>query len=172
MKLKEILDIIVNSTSENWNGIGCWGYGSGPSYKNQFTFYEIFNGEPNILTAESHSDILVYKDDLSITMAYGLISNNDFKEEWANQFPDPKAHSAFIDIFYNNSLVFRETYLVVDGGRCRLPIPNFGENGDLIVPQQYYDFIKILEMITSGSSKNYESYFKRTGTKIIDAEWN
>ena len=171
MTLTEILEIIVKSDPEKWNEIGCWGYGSGPSYKNQFTFYEVFNGEPNILNAESHSNVLVYKEDLSITMAYGLTSNDDFKEDWANQFPNPKAHSNFIDIFYNNSLVFRETYLVVDGGRCRLPIPSFGENSELVVPQQYYDFIKILETISSGSSATYDSYFKRTGMKIIETEW-
>ncbi|GFD96365.1 hypothetical protein KUL156_57500 [Alteromonas sp. KUL156] len=171
MTLDNLLETIIKSDYTNWNEIGCWGYGSGPSYKSQFTFYEAFDGDSNILKEDSHSTISVYKDDLSITMAYGLMSNDDFKEEWANKFPDPKAYSQIVDIFYNNSLVFRETYLVVDGGRCKLPIPSYDENGELYVARGYYDFIKFLEMLSSGTSKNFDYYFGQTGIKIIDREW-
>ncbi len=54
MKLSEILEIITNSNPNNWHHIECWGYGSGPSYKNQFDFYEMFNGEPNVLTSQGY----------------------------------------------------------------------------------------------------------------------
>ncbi|MBE7661232.1 hypothetical protein [Tenacibaculum finnmarkense] len=173
MTLNEILKIIAESNSDDWNEIGCWGYGSGPSYKDLFTFNEVYDGSPNILTADSHSTVSVYKKDLSITMAYGLKSNEDFKAEWANQFPDPNAHSDIIDIFYNNALVFRETYLVVDGGRCKLPIPSYTEDGELYVAKGYYEFVKFLEILSSGasSSKNFDSYFGQTGIKVIDKEW-
>ncbi len=173
MTLDEIIELITNSNPEDWNEIGCWGYGSGPSYKDQFTFYEVYDAEPNILKADSHSTVSVYKKNLSVTMAYGLTSNDDFKEKWANQFPDPSARSKMIDIFYYNALVFRETYLVVDGGRCKLPIPSYTEDGELYVAKGYYDFIKFIEILSSGAttSKNFDYYFGQTGIKVIDKEW-
>lgn len=174
MKLNELLNIILESAPEQWNIISCWGYGSGPSYKDHLEFYEAYNGQDNVLNVNSHSNICVFKDDIDITMAYGLVSNEDFKAEWANQFTDPSAYSNFIDIFYRGSLVFRETYLVVDGGRCELPIPSYGENGQLIVSKDYYNFIKLFEMIANGSSNdnNFKRYFNETGIEIIDEEWN
>jgi len=171
MKLKDLLSLILNSTREEWSEIGCWGYGSGPSYKEKFTFYEIFDGEPNILKTSSHSNILVYKDDIAITMAYGLESTEDFVAPWANKFSDPKASTDFIDIFYNNALVYRETYLVVDGGRCRLPIPSYNSNHELIISKDYYNFIKLLQRIASGSNSDdaFNNYFEETGIKIAKA---
>lgn len=173
MTLDEVIELVTKSKTDDWNEIGCWGYGSGPSYKNQFSFYEIYEGDPNILKADSHSTVSVYKKNLSVTMAYGLSSNDDFKEKWANQFPDPNAHSDIIDIFYNNALVFRETYLVVDGGRCKLPIPSYTKEGGLYVVKDYYEFVKFLEMLSSGasSSKNFDYYFGQTGIKVVDKEW-
>ena len=173
MTLYEIIKVISESNSDDWNEIGCWGYGAGPSYKDKFLFNEVYDGSPNILTVDSHSDVSVYKKDLSITMAYGLTSNDDFIETWANQFPNSHASSKFIDIFYNNALVFRETYLVVDGGRCKLPIPSYNQEGGLIVSRGYYNFIKFLEILSSGamSSTNFDSYFDRTKIIIEDKEW-
>lgn len=174
MTLTELIQKILNSTSNDWNDIGCWGAFSGPSYKDKLEFYNVYDGEPNILHVDSHSNVLVFKPDISITMAYGLSSNDEFKAEWANQFPDPSASSSFIDIFYNNALVFRETYLTVDGGRCKLPIPSYGENHkDLVVSKEYYDFIRLLQKLSSGSNdeKNFNYYFGQTGIKIIDSEW-
>lgn len=174
MKLSELLEIILKSNPQQWNHISCWGYGSGPSYKNDFTFYNVFERKSNVLNVKSHSSICIYKENIDITIGYGIVSNEDFKESWANQFPDPKAYSKIVDIFYRNSLVFRETYLVVDGGRCELPIPSYGQNGELVVSRDYYNFIKLLEKLANGSSSddNFNYYFNQTGIKIIDEEWN
>ncbi|WP_010522692.1 hypothetical protein [Aquimarina agarivorans] len=173
MKLDELLKVILTSEPEQWNRISCWGYGSGPSYKDKFDFYEAYNGKENVLKVESHSDICVFREDIDITMAYGITSNEDFKAEWANQFPDPSAYSNILDVFYRGSLVFRESYLVVDGGRCELPIPNYGQNGELTIAKDYYDFIKLFEKIANGSinDKNFNSYFNQTGIKIVEEKW-
>lgn len=173
MKLNELLNIILESKPGQWNGISCWGYGSGPSYKDKFDFHEAYNAHENVLKVESHDNICVFKDDIDITMAYGLTSNEDYKAEWANQFPNPKACSNILDIFYRGSLVFRESYLVVDGGRCELPIPSYGKNGELIVAKDYYNFIKLFEKIVNGTTNdiNFNSYFDQTGIKIVEDKW-
>lgn len=173
MTLDELIQRILESETTDWNEISCWGSFSGPSYKNKFEFYEAFEGESNILRVDSHDMIGAFKKDLSITIAYGLTSNDDFIEKWANQFPNPHASSHYIDFFYNNALVFRETYLVVDGGRCKLPIPSFGDNGELVVSRKYSDFIKFLQRLSSGSEtdQTFDSYFGRTEIKIIETPW-
>ena len=173
MKLNELLKTILKSTPNQWNKISCWGYGSGPSFKDHFTFYEVLKGQENVLNVASHSNLCVFKEDIDITMAYGLSSNDDFKAEWTNNFPNPKAYSNVIDIFYRNSLVYRETYLVVDGGRCELPIPSYGDNSELVVSKDYCDFIKLFEKISIGSDNddNFNYYFGQTGIKISNEEW-
>lgn len=173
MKLRELLDLILDSNADDWNRISCWGFGSGPSYKNDFTFYEVYEGQDNILNVKSHSELCIYKDNIDITMAYGLTANDDFRAEWANKFPDPKAYSKIVDIFYKNSLVFRETYLVVDGGRCEVPIPGYNSDGELVVGDEYHKFIQLLENISNGTrtDSNFNRYFKNMGIKVINEEW-
>jgi hypothetical protein len=63
--------------------------------------------------------------------------------------------------------------LVVDGGRCELPIPSYGENQELIVARGYYNFIKLFEKIANGSTNdnNFDYYFNQTGIKIIEDKW-
>ena len=173
MKLDELLNKILESKPEQWSRISCWGYGSGPSYKDKLEFYEVYNGQENVLHVESHSDICVFKEDIDITMAYGITSNEDFKAGWANKFSNSSASSKILDIFYRGSLVFRDTYLLVDGGRCELPIPSYGENRELVVAKDYYKFIKLFEKIANGSTNDdtFDSYFNQTGIKIVEDKW-
>ncbi len=173
MKLEELITTILNSNISDWNEIRCWGAFSGPSYKDKLEFYNVRDGEPNILHVDSHHTIAAFKMDLSISIAHGITSNDDFKEEWANQFDNPSASTHFIDLFYNNTLVFRDLYLIVDGGRCKLPIPNYDKNQKLVVPRGYYSFIRFLERLSSGSTNDdiFDFYFKRTGIEIIESPW-
>jgi hypothetical protein len=173
MKLNELLNIILDSSPEQWSRISCWGYGSGPSYRDKIEFYDIFNTDGNVLKVESHNDVCVFREDIDITFAFGIISNPNFIAQWANQFPDPSASSRIIDVFYRGALVFRDVYLSVDGGRCELPVPSYGNNGELVVSKDYYNFIKLLHRILNGSinDQNFDSYFSRTGIKIVEEKW-
>jgi hypothetical protein len=40
MNLTQLMSIVVASQKKDWNHITCWGYGSGPSYRDHLTFYE------------------------------------------------------------------------------------------------------------------------------------
>lgn len=89
MRLDELMNTIVRSDPSDWNHIACWGAGSSPSYRDKFSFYEIYGGTKNVLHHEAHSSVAVYRPNVSITIAFGLRINDDFKEKWANEFPDP-----------------------------------------------------------------------------------
>lgn len=169
MTLNNLIKTVLSSNDHDWNKLNCWGAFSGPSFKYNFNFE---NTDSSLFKVDSHDTILVYKEDVSITIGYGLSSNNDFKADWANKFPDPRASSHFIDIFYNNSLAFRDLFLMVDGGRCKLPIPN-PFNGKLIVGKDYFEFVRKIDKISKGHDNNleFDYYFEQTGIEIMGNEW-
>lgn len=146
MTLTDLIDAFVSSSKNDWQQISTWGYGSGPSYKDQFQFSEIDNGNDNVLHHKEHSNVASFKPNLSITIAWGLMmgdENDVVNRTWArnNANPDPgKGH--YLDFFYNNALVLRTSYCSVDGGRCKIPFPTYDLNQNVSVPQKYYDVIK------------------------------
>jgi len=173
MTLFDLINTFVNSAPSDWYSIGCWGHGSGPSYRNQFTFWNTYKGDSNILTHREHSNVASYKPDISITIAWGIdVGDEDdrVEEGWARNNPDSNPGiNHYLDFFYNDALVFRASYCVVDGGRCELPFPSFDPNGGLVVARQYHDAIKKLSEITGNT--NFDVYFGRTGIEIVEEEW-
>jgi hypothetical protein len=176
MTLEELLDKFINSDRENWNTISCWGANSGPSFKNKFSFWKMWDGQPNVLNHSSFSNVASYKPDLSITFAWGLsVYDNEedgrIDKPWATSFSDPRpGHSNWVDFYYNNALVFREAYVVVDGGRCKLPFPQYREDGSTYCSRKLYDFMRKLNQITG--SDNFDNYFNLTGIEVVGEEWD
>ncbi len=167
MNLAQLMSIVVGSQEKDWNHIVCWGSDSGPSYRDHFKFWELRNGQPNILHVESHSDIAVYLHDVSITLAFGLKWIDDFKEAWTEKFPDPHASGSYADVFYHGALVFRTEYVTVDGGRTKLPLPPRRDRFD--VPKAYAQFIRLLDSF--GKASSFDTDFRRVGMSVSDTPW-
>lgn len=173
MTLDEYKKKILATTEEDWTRIGCWGAGSGPSFRDALSVWTKGSGEFRNLEVDSHSEILSLRGDLLISVACGITHNDDFIEDWANSFPDQHASSAFVDFFYANQLVYRDIYVSVDGGRCRLPLPDIKldvskkEVKALTVPEDKYHFFRLLNV----DSDDYDSYLSRAGIEIADGEW-
>jgi hypothetical protein len=177
MKLDALMEQVITSSRDDWHKITCWGANTGPAYKERLTFYETWDTEfHGVLEAESHANVAVYLPDASITMAFGLDQNDEFKEEWANKFPDPHASSSYVDIFYNNALVFRDVYVTVDGARAKLPLPKRRLDDAkkkivaLEVPRRRHDFIRLVESL-EGDVREFDRYFKDAGFVITDDSW-
>jgi len=115
---------VLKSSLEDWHFMA-----DAPSYHDHLRFFNVYDGQPNIVHVASHHSIAVYMPDASITMAWGLKWPDDFKEPWTEKFPDHSSSAGWLDVFFNNALVFRTPYVVVDGGRITLPLPRHGENG-------------------------------------------
>lgn len=173
MTLDEYKKLIVASSLEDWTNITCWGAGSGPSYRDAVSVWTKGGGEFHNIEVNSHGEIFSLKSDLLVSVACGLTHNDDFIEKWANSFPNKRASSSFVDFFYANQLVYRDIYVAVDGGRCKIPLPEmrFDESTHkveaLVVPREKYNFFRLL----NGTDYNYENYFKRTGIMIVDESW-
>lgn len=173
MTLEEYKKLITGAALEDWTTIGCWGAGSGPSYRDAISVWTKGGGEFHNIEIDSHAEIFSLKSNLSVSVACGITHNDDFVEEWANSFPDKHASSSFVDFFYCNQLVYRDIYVVVDGGRCRIPLPEMKFNEKthevelLSVPREKYEFYRLL----NGTGYDYDSYFERTGIVVVDEPW-
>ncbi len=167
MKLRDLMKIIVDSDPSHWHKIGCWGAGSGPSFKDRIEF-STGPGDHWNLETPSHSEVAVYKPDVSITMAWGFEANDDYVAEWTKKFSDEKARSFLVDVFYNNALVFREYLVSVDGARAYLPMPDGVDT--LTVPVAYNSFVQLIESLSTRSSE-YSGYFDRAGFTAVDTPW-
>lgn len=176
MNLKAYLYEIVNAGIKDWSVISCWGAGAGPSYLNKFTVWNSGQDEFRNLEIDSHAMIASYKKNLSISIAWGLEHNDNFIEEWANGFSNPKATSEYVDFFYNGILVLREIIVSVDGGRCYLPLPKQEiDTGTRTVTRLYVskeksEFVRMLNNFSSG--RDYDLYLKQSGIDINDGDWD
>jgi hypothetical protein len=112
-----------------------------------------------------HSKIAFYKPDTSVVLAWGYEVESDFKAPWANKFPEPRASSHYVDIFYNTILLERFLYVDVDGGRAMLPLVESLKTKS-ITYFKYVCLIQLLNQIRFGSGSQYASYFKRAGLEI------
>ena len=169
MTLDELINLVTSSNPQDWYTTVCWGADSGPSYRDHFNFFQVYEGQSNVLVAKAHPLVACYKPDLSVTLAWGLDENPHFEEPWANGFPDPKAASHYIDIFYNNALVFRTLYVSVDGGRAYLPLPEGPD--ELVVPRPYNALIRLIDHIGGTRISEYDTYFRRAGFQVVEGVW-
>lgn len=96
MDFDSFVGLIARSCPADWNVIVCWGYGSGPSYKSKFEYNDIVGGKVSgVLSEESHGMYACIKSNILVSLAFGLTANDDFREPWANGFPDPSASSHY-----------------------------------------------------------------------------
>jgi hypothetical protein len=167
MNLKEYKQQILATYIDDWTSIACWGANSGPSYRNSVIESSI--GGVSSLNIDSHSTVLSLKSNLNIQISHGLTANERYHAEWTKNFSDDKAESCFIDFFYNNQLVFRDTYILIDGARCLVPSPRFSsENKEYYIPEEKNDFY---HGILNSHVSDYDYYVSETGFKIIDLPW-
>lgn len=175
MDLQEYAQRIVNTTKDDWTIITCWGFGSGPSYLQRASVWTTGKGEVSNIEFESHGMRASLKSDLSVWFAWGYTSNPDFQEPWANQFPDPHASSGFVDFFYNGVLVFRDTYVSVDGHRCKLPLPDrvfHPQTSEVLrytVPRDKWAFFRMLDSFEHLSE--FDRFFTGVKFEVTDEAW-
>lgn len=171
MRFLSFIQKIVDSTASDWNPICCWGHGSGPSYRNSFEVETLYGAMPRReLVSSSHSWVASYLEDLSITLAWGLIANEDYSADWTRQFPDQHAASQFVDFFYMGALVHRELCISVDGGGAKLPKPQM-INGVLDVPRSYDRLLRLINDLEGPHPSEYDACVQRANFVITDREW-
>ena len=122
-------------------------------------------GQPHHhVTVEHPSYAMALRSDLSISMMAGIVCAQTFAEPWASAFGD--AHTEYLTLQYNGSIVYRTLYVAVDGERCWLPMPKAGTNA---VARPYHDLVRLINALTR--TIPYDEYIARAGLHVVDEPW-
>lgn len=89
--------------------------------------------------------------------------NDDFKEPWANGFPDPRAYGLWFDLYYQGERLKRVLLVAVDGCKAYLPCPE--PMSKAVTPLS-----ASIATIVNYDGQLYEQYFKRAYLQHEDAK--
>lgn len=117
MRLEELRQTIIESDREHdWHDIITGTY-----------FSEVPDVDND--TFEWHQSMIVYKEDVDLSIQWGMDARGMDHVKTADQiwrehghFPDMEARVELADVFWRGALVDRVQLVVVDGGRALLPI--------------------------------------------------
>lgn len=118
----------------------------------------------------SHSFVMAYRRDLSISMAYGMASRAPVQVDFADRFPNPAASMRYLDFFYNSQLVFRETLISVDGEQGILPVPNPGPTAPYEAPRRKCAVARLVHQLTN-PMRDFDDYLTFVNLKPIEEFW-
>lgn len=127
----EILQVIVDSEPDDWELSVA-----------QDAEIAIFKKCPSLRIETRHTDDFVH--------------NDDFREKWANKFPDPHATSYYYYLYFGATRLKEFILVSVDGGRALLPLPKSAI--ELSVEPIRYKIAKIFDRFGT-----YDEYMERAG---------
>lgn len=168
-------ELIKKTSKQNWKPFINGGYGAGPSYLQDLSVWTDGENAFKNLEVKEHYARATCMDDLNMWFAWGYGCNSDFHESWTEIFPDRSASSSYIDFFYGCSLVHRELYVTVDGGRCSIPLPEktFDSNTNKVlsywISSERLEFYRILNELEG--CKDLDSYVQRANIKVETLPW-
>src|SRR4051794_13628317 len=111
MKLNDLLQTVEQSAPDDWHKMDfptLYGWGEGDKGDEPRTF----------------ETLLVYKQDLDVSIAMAATVNKPFEEPWVEEFPDSSAESVVVAFRYRGAIVYEWTCVIVDGGRYLMPMPD------------------------------------------------
>lgn len=172
LKLQELRGLIASTTGSDWERVA-----TGPYFHDGFS--SVWDKEGSrIEEARSHGEKAVLIDDIDVSLEWGFTWSDDRDESWpwADGFPDQKAHSFWVDIFYRGALVDRVRLVSVDGGRADLPTAGAvrndgGDPGQPAPSMASYDWYvddwdyDVARVINSIRGLDFDQYFRGAGLK-------
>ncbi|MFE4206642.1 hypothetical protein ACFRSX_29745 [Streptomyces goshikiensis] len=178
MRLDDIRNTIENSTDADWHHIGCWGAGAGPSFHDKWERWGTLGGgelDKWALDLDSHGNTLVFRENVALTISWGITVSKDMTPDWNEVFADSRPVDYQVgDVFWNGVLVDRHYLTAVDGGRVILPLPKpiFEErNGKTVavrheVPAYHRAFARLVHNAEPG--ENFDRYYEDAGFTTVD----
>lgn len=123
MRLQDIRNMIEKSTKNEWRHIGCYS-GGGPSFRDSWGKSTSADGWK--LHHDTHLHVLVYRDDVQLTISWGMgmRESDKYAPEWITNLPVVDEVQQFnADVFWNGSLVDRHPLVNVGRWHTYLPDP-------------------------------------------------
>lgn len=150
MDFESYIDIVSRSAPADWNVI------EGPIM--------------HAVHDSKHTFVMAFRRDLSITMAYGMVSTAPARSDFTERFPNPAASMRYLDFFYNSALVFREVVVSVDGEQGILPVPNPGPTAPYEVPRRKCAVARLIHQLTN-PMRDFDDYLAFVNLKPIEEFW-
>lgn len=165
MNLPDLLELCAKSSRSDWNLVG-----PGATYLNYFGVSGA-GDERSVLGQTEHAFRAVYIPDIDIAFAYGLNkseafgSPEPFDEEWTRVGADSRpGHRSTVDFLYRGQVVNREDYVLIDGMRCSLPIPQRRDD-EWTITRWQYDFFKLLDGLEGAS--DFDMYIHMAKFRVV-----
>lgn len=157
MRLDEIRKLVTESQPQDWNKIVLSGTAS-PNYRQTLVTHQ--SGGNTETVAEGHPYLAVYKDDVDLSLAWGLEEHGYFGEkeklvfDFSERFANEDVSKFTLDVFWAGNLVDRHVLLSVDGSRAYLPLSQVrvGDGGALeeYFPAEEVPFARLVDGLTNG----------------------
>lgn len=131
----EILNVVKNSGTDDWD-VSFW----------RDEEVAVFKKNPSLRIETRHSEEFIH--------------NHDFREKWANRFPDPHAASYYYHVYLSTTRLKEVILVSVDGGRALLPLPKSAMH--LSVEPLLYKIALIFDQFGS-----CDEYMKRANLHLV-----
>ena len=164
MTLDEYLSVVAASTSEDWRATNM------PTFMYRIIPVRGAGGGNTDFEIQEHNMMLSFTKDVRFGMAWGLVADKNYKEDWVAKLPNKNAEGVILDFLFNGALVFRDMLVAVDNWRCILPQPINSEGPPFNVPERRYRLARLTHNLV-GPEANFESYFKRVGMQSVKRAW-
>src|SRR5262245_52374553 len=104
MKLKELLATVERSAPADWHKMDSptlyrWSWGT--------------NGQGNFLEPRTFDTLLIYREDVDISMAMAATVTRPFDEPWVHKFASSDAESVAVALRYRGAVVYEWVHVVV-----------------------------------------------------------
>lgn len=180
MKYADLRAAIESSRPDDWNGIHCWGAGSGPAYRVDWDKSQ--GADDWELYFRQHSHAAAFKPDLGLTLAWGMEASFDMQREmtpdWLENFPLVDGVTYYLlDTFWNGALVDRGYYTVVDA-EAYIPLPSpiyGGDDAEGVPTLDRYEVTRfdvavtrIVHILANHRAEDYDRVLDRAGFVVTD----
>lgn len=151
MNYYKILDTVESSSSEEWAKV-------------------------DAPTHDGHSELYVFHEDASITLAWGKdhMDGESWTEAWSESggFPDKRIFGHYLDIRYSGVPINRDLVLSVDGHRGILPSGHViadSETGitGMKVTQPELQRARLLDALVYGRRSQFDRYSQSANVQVV-----
>lgn len=181
MHLDEVLQLFRSTTPDDWHSIHDY---ARFSYHQSIESTLRSDSTPVEVAPAAHGQYAVCTRDVALSLAWGHNTDRspfDWSKrdeqhlDWAPYFWSPVSEQ-YADLFYNNVLVWRFSYLVGDGGRMFLPWAKAKLSGSNPPRCTYYfdrqevEDVRLIAMIGGADAQELRDRLQMTGLQVADHE--
>ncbi|NQW09309.1 MAG: hypothetical protein HQ481_05420 [Alphaproteobacteria bacterium] len=164
MTLEDFLTVVAASKPADWRTTVL------PTFMFRVVPVRASGGGTVDFDLQEHTTTMTFTKDVRFGLAWGLVTDKNFNDEWVQKLPNKRAQAVILDFLYNGALVFRDTLVAVDGSRCILPQPVNEVGPPYKVPDRRARIAKLVHQLV-GPETNFDAYFKRVGMQPVDQPW-